>query len=1608
MIKPLLSFFCLFLFFWGQNTSAQTILSVSSIEASPGDEIVISVSIENDEVFNAFQFDLCFPDQLSWKQGSGALSSRADGHTLSVDLVEPGRLRIISYSMTLAEFSGSTGEVFQTRFVVGNNPGTWSLTPENVTVGGSSGDILDQVNVGAFTLRAPNLVISSDVLDFGEVPLGENKTENLLLQNTGNQNLNVTGFTFGDSRFSSSEVQSFIIPPGQTHSLSIKFNSETKGLIESSFTIQSDQSKGDVATRLQALAFAVNEIHLLAATGHSGQEVEVPISLNNMEAFSGFQFSIPLPDVATFVKGSAKLNSERITDHVLTADTTNHKLTIIAYSPSNAAFIGTDGSIMTIQLNLQGQGGYYSINLQDAIIASAEGENIISAVYGASLRVKAPQISVEASLIDFAQVSSLETQSRDLVIHNYGDTELRIDELVFGDNHFSTSSIAPILIPSYGSETLSIQFSADDGLLHDSFLRIRSNDVERDPMNIQLLAQSYLPNELQIVDVWSQASSRDTLYVNLFNQEGVSGFQFDIEFPSGLNPASSESFLTNRKSDHALVASDLSSGKIRVLCWSASLSVFSGTDGLIVGIPVDIAADVTGSQNIQLTSVVISNEKGKSIESGFSNGTLTIGMDLSQVDYHIAEGKLLNTTAAMEYAMGDDNWKTCTEVETLNVLFTEGDLKLREISIPSNTRLIASLSRPKGPGFQIDFMNESTLEAIPENVCYSVNADLTENLYWGSNQIVALSPGQDLYFRIKATAHELASHIEKLNVPARPVSPVHTIDYENEQTSEVVATNEAYSTDGFVNVSKEGTGNHLDLSPGNNIWFVYPATESSFRSDIVKLEVKARPTKPVFTVDYAQMKTSEIVSETIEYANDAAYTQNYGVGTGQVFSLAPGFSYWFRVMASNTSEQFRSESSQLQVATVPTAPNYTIDYLNEQTTEGIPENVEYAEDDQFTQNVRRGTGLMITVVPGINLWFRVAQTGNSPSGEISHLAVPQRPTVPVHTIDYEREQTFEIITSNEAYSSDGFVNDSQEGRGACLDLIPGNNIWFVYPATESSFRSDKVKLEVKARPTIPIFTVDYAQMKTYEIVSEMVEYANDIAYSQNYGVGVGEAISLIIDKTYWFRSSASNADEQFRSESYQLDVTSIPAAPQYTIDYLNEQTAQEISESVEYAEDADFTQNIKRGTGVKITLEPGKDLWFRIASTDNNPVGTIYHLIVPIRPDSPNHTIDYENEQTFEIVTSNEAYSSDAFVNDNQDGRGDCLDLIPGNNIWFVYSATESSFRSEKVKLEVKARPAKPVFTVDYTQMKTTEIVPETVEYAYDAVYTQNYGVGTGQVISLASGLSYWFRVMASNANEQFRSKSYQLDVSTIPAAPQYTIDYLNEQTAQEIPESVEYAEDLDFTQNIQKGTGAKIAVLPGTDLWFRLSQSDNHDAGEKFHLMVPDRPLAPIVVEENNETKVFDWNWVDTFDQAEDYDFSMDGGESWKPVSEKPLRIGDISLPAGMLQVRLASHIDGDVLCFSGMELVSTIDFSVVTGIEDFEAHISVYPNPVHNYVRIQLPAYQDARLVLTNQQGQVVLIRKLKEESFSLNLSHLSSGIYFLVLEIDGSRTTKKIIKL
>jgi hypothetical protein len=78
--------------------------------------------------------------------------------------------------------------------------------------------------------------------------------------------------------------------------------------------------------------------------------------------------------------------------------------------------------------------------------------------------------------------------------------------------------------------------------------------------------------------------------------------------------------------------------------------------------------------------------------------------------------------------------------------------------------------------------------------------------------------------------------------------------------------------------------------------------------------------------------------------------------------------------------------------------------------------------------------------------------------------------------------------------------------------------------------------------------------------------------------------------------------------------------------------------------------------------------------------------------------------------------------------------------------------------------------------------------------------------------------------------------------------------------------------------------------------------------------------------------------------------------------------------------------------------------GIEDNEltTRISIYPNPVQNTLRIDSEISFDS-VYIYSFQGQLIETNKRKE----INVSDLSSGLYFVTFKKDGQSVTKKFIK-
>ena len=89
---------------------------------------------------------------------------------------------------------------------------------------------------------------------------------------------------------------------------------------------------------------------------------------------------------------------------------------------------------------------------------------------------------------------------------------------------------------------------------------------------------------------------------------------------------------------------------------------------------------------------------------------------------------------------------------------------------------------------------------------------------------------------------------------------------------------------------------------------------------------------------------------------------------------------------------------------------------------------------------------------------------------------------------------------------------------------------------------------------------------------------------------------------------------------------------------------------------------------------------------------------------------------------------------------------------------------------------------------------------------------------------------------------------------------------------------------------------------------------------------------------------------------------------------------------------------------------FCLGVGDNSLDSKLTVYPNPAHDQLSITLPSTIDTYEVkLVNVLGDVVLNEKVtnnNKESVNLNLSNQPKGVYFLSIEANREKVTRKII--
>lgn len=566
---------------WADNT-----VKVSSAEGVPDGEVSVSLSLTNSDAASSLQVSIPLDDNLTLVEGSGQPGERCPDHAVTVG-VKDGVLNVLIYSMSMTAMTGNDGVVASFRLKLGNQPKTSALTPSKVKLNAPNGDELPcNEESGTVTARCAKAQYSTMAVDFGRVPIRSTYTQSVTVTNVGNADLVITRLTFSDVNvWSSTTALPVTVAPGRSHTLNVTYAPVERGHTERTLKVECNSISKLNTITLKADPFAVNELHVQSAEGISDEEVTVHLTMNNMDAISGYQVEFELPDQLEYVNGSFAL-SDRKADHVTSASLNGKTLRILVYSPNDKPMTGNDGEIGSFKVKLVGR---YSTELTPTkTVLSAtinnKVENVMSAVYGGQITIRSPRINTDNAL-DFGAVSVTEAAEKPFIIRNSGNAPLTVNRIVFDNGNLTVKENLPLVIPAHGSGQMTVVYGSLEEKSFEATMQIYSNDPDQRLTNVQVTGSRFAPNYFEVAtpDVYNDEDLKIQVAINTY--DAISGIQFDVIYPNTVyEPYDNNIEVTARAEGMTVTSRQISDNTIRYFCYLLDGNGIAAGEGDIVTI----------------------------------------------------------------------------------------------------------------------------------------------------------------------------------------------------------------------------------------------------------------------------------------------------------------------------------------------------------------------------------------------------------------------------------------------------------------------------------------------------------------------------------------------------------------------------------------------------------------------------------------------------------------------------------------------------------------------------------------------------------------------------------------------------------------------------------------------------------------------------------------------------------------------------------------------------------------------------------------------------------------------------------------------------------------
>lgn len=598
----------------GTQLMAQNSMSLTSAEGHPDDVVTIELSVDNTDSFVAFQTEIPLGENLTYVANSAFLYRGAD-HQLVASVVD-GTLKLYAFSFSGQAFTGNEGKIASFQLKLGKEPGSFALAHTKAKLVDAAGNALQlTTNDGSVLVLTPKAEITTPNLNYGHIPIRSSYNRTLSVKNVGNEALTISELLFSDATLSCPSFEEKVVNAGNTVSFTIVYSPIVAGAVNHKITVVSDASNGNQVATVTADPYSVNELHLARTNGYCDSIINFAISVNNMDAITGFQFYVKMPTALQYQSGSFEL-SLRKTDHIATASMRNDTLVVVAYSPSNASFTGEDGVIANIKLKIKGNSGTYYLYPKNTILVNANAENVMSDAYYGYVSVSSPKISVN-STHDFAASSVTEPYTEYFKIRNNGNAPLRIDSVKFFDDYLSCDTEFPLVINNWGNADIALTCNKDTEGDFTAAMNIYSNDPTNGMYAVKLKGNRYEPNGLNIGNEPITSDKYLNVLINMDNYSEITAVQMDFSYPNDDFTLENTDFsLTERCQGFSMSASRTNDSTFKIIMFSFSNAIISGNEGPIIKIRLNRNPEmVTETATVSVKNIILSDVKGNNKDS---------------------------------------------------------------------------------------------------------------------------------------------------------------------------------------------------------------------------------------------------------------------------------------------------------------------------------------------------------------------------------------------------------------------------------------------------------------------------------------------------------------------------------------------------------------------------------------------------------------------------------------------------------------------------------------------------------------------------------------------------------------------------------------------------------------------------------------------------------------------------------------------------------------------------------------------------------------------------------------------------------------------------------